>query len=112
MVRGLTLALLHLLIGYIVLAYLKPPLFEYVQYILYTATLWGVATGWLFKPGTVYESILPTFTISLILLFTWPFVPGALNYVGTFMLVTLITSVAIAALKVGQQLEELGIFKR
>jgi len=111
MIRGLTLALIHLLVGYILL-YLKPADFPYMVYVLYIAGIWGVVAGWLFKSETIYESILPTVTIAAILLLSWVWLPVVLEYVGAFMLVTVPVSVAIAALKAERNLEKLGIFKK
>jgi len=112
MVRGLTLALVHLLVGYILLAYLKPAEFSYVAYILTTAGIWGIVAGWLFKSETIHESILPTATIAGILLLAWVWLPAAFEYVGAFMIVSTIVSAAIASLKAERRLEELGIFKK
>jgi len=112
MVRGLTLALVHLLIGYILLAYLKPADISYVVFALYTAGIWGVVAGWLFKSNTIYESILPTMSIAAVLLLAWLWLPPTLEYTGLFMIVVVPISAAIAALKANQRLEELGIFKK
>jgi len=112
MVRGLTLALLHLLIGYVLLAYLKPADLPYVVFTLYTAGIWGMVAGWLFKSETIYESILPTVSIAAVLLLAWLWLPPTLEYTGLFMIVVVPISAAIAALKANQMLEELGVFKK
>jgi len=112
MVRGLTLALVHLLVGYLLIAYLKPADFSYIEYILRTAGIWGIIAGLLFKSETIYESFLPVVAIAGILLLAWVWLPAALEYTGLFMVVSTGVSAAVAALKANQKLEKLGIFKK
>jgi len=112
MVRGLTLALLHLVIGYILLAYLKPPTIDTILYIIYTSVAYGIIVGLSFKSDTIHESLLPTFVISMLLLATWIWIPATLEYVGAFMIISLPISMSVAAFKANRKLEELGIFKR
>jgi len=112
MVRGLTLALLHLLVGYLLLSYLKPPTIDMILYIIYTSVAYGIIVGLSFKSDTIHESLLPTFVISMLLLATWIWIPATLEYVGAFMITSLPISMSVAAFKANRKLEELGVFKR